>query len=159
MGVHSRPFAVKPRRKIRRRFAKIGAVPLLAPTQIQEGAILLTRISPMTTLSKSLLVATIVSFLLGFAFVTGWIGVRDAVALYVAMPLGAVFFGLFLITHMLEKESEAFDADQRGAKPKPRQESNPASTNPERQGQSQETPDGLAWDNKSTGDWRARHRD
>jgi len=34
-------------------------------------------------------------------------------ALYAILPVGAVFFGLFLIAKMLEQETQAFDLQQR----------------------------------------------
>ena len=39
----------------------------------------------------------------------------NASALCVLLPLGAVFFGLFLISKMLETETAAFDREQQAA--------------------------------------------
>jgi len=64
------------------------------------------------TLTKFLLVLTIMGFALGLLFVTDVIKVGDAVGWYMTLPAGAIFFGLFLITLMLEKEVAAFDQEQ-----------------------------------------------
>jgi hypothetical protein len=66
----------------------------------------------MTRITKNLLALSVAGFVIGMAFVTGIIDVSNAVALYVALPLGAVFFGLFLIFRMLEKESSQYDDAQ-----------------------------------------------
>ena len=65
----------------------------------------------MATMTKNLLAICITSLAAGLAFVTGVINVEHAVALYVALPLGAVFFGLFLISRMLEKEVSLYDEE------------------------------------------------
>ena len=66
----------------------------------------------MKTLTKFLLVLTVTGFVLGLLFVTDVIQVGDAVGWYMTLPAGAIFFGLFLITLMLEKEVAAFDQEQ-----------------------------------------------
>ena len=67
----------------------------------------------MTKITKSLLGLSIVGIGSGLVFVSGLINVQDKVAYYVSLPAGAIFFGLFLISLMLEKESAAYDAEQR----------------------------------------------
>lgn len=67
----------------------------------------------MSKLTKSLLVLTILGFVIGLIFVTGVINVGDAVALYMVLPAGAIFFGLFLISKMLDKEVALHDAEVR----------------------------------------------
>ena len=67
----------------------------------------------MTKITRRLLVISIVCLAAGLAFVTGIIDVRNAVALYVALPAGAILFGLFLIFKMLEKETLLYDEEQR----------------------------------------------
>ena len=67
----------------------------------------------MTRTTKSLLIISVVCLLAGMAFVTGLINVEKASGLYVALPFGAIFFGLFLLSKMLEKESAHYDAEQR----------------------------------------------
>lgn len=64
----------------------------------------------MTT--KSLLAACILCTVLGLAFAAGIVHVDKYAELYVMLPLGAVFFGLFLISHMLKKELADYDREQ-----------------------------------------------
>ena len=66
----------------------------------------------MTKTTTNLLSASIACIIIGLAFVTGIVNVESTVALYVALPLGAVFFGLFLISRMLEKEVVQYDEEQ-----------------------------------------------
>jgi hypothetical protein len=63
--------------------------------------------------TKILLGLSIAGLALGLTFVTGLINVEHLVALYVALPVGAIFFGLFLISLMLERESAQFDREHR----------------------------------------------
>ena len=67
----------------------------------------------MSKITKTLLTLSVTGLVFGTAFVTGLLGMENVVALYVVLPLGAVFFGLFLISLMLEKEDALFDKDQR----------------------------------------------
>jgi hypothetical protein len=66
----------------------------------------------MTKLTKTFLVLGVAGFLAG--------GVIDAIGTNVdpkwtvVLPLGAVFFGLFLIFLMLQKEMAAFDREESG---------------------------------------------
>jgi hypothetical protein len=66
----------------------------------------------MTTTTK-LLCISLASLVVGLAFVTGIVNVQNTAAFYVALPLGAVFLGLFLISKLLEKEASLYDAEQR----------------------------------------------
>ncbi len=66
----------------------------------------------MSKLPKIMLVLMIFNFLAAGLFLTGLVNVSSVSALYVTFPLGATFYGLFLIAHLLEKETVAFDADQ-----------------------------------------------
>jgi ABC-type nickel/cobalt efflux system permease component RcnA len=59
--------------------------------------------------TKKLLILSLACLVMGLGFVTGVINVKELVGLYVALPLGAVFFGLFLIFRMLEKETSLYD--------------------------------------------------
>ena len=65
----------------------------------------------MAKTTKNLLVISIATLVLGLIFVTGIVNVQGTVALYVVLPLGAVFLGLFLIFRMLEKESALYDEE------------------------------------------------
>jgi len=66
----------------------------------------------MEKTTKVLLALAITGIVAGLAFVTGIINVRAMVALYVALPFGAIAFGLFLIAKLLEKEVAVFDNEQ-----------------------------------------------
>jgi hypothetical protein len=57
----------------------------------------------MTKTTKILLLISLLAFALGFTGIVWWFGV----------PIGAIFFGLFLISKMMEKEAALFDAEQR----------------------------------------------
>jgi len=59
------------------------------------------------------MIISIVFLVLGLAFVTGIIDAQNAVGLYVALPAGAIFFGLFMIFRILEKEAALFDEEER----------------------------------------------
>ena len=67
----------------------------------------------MGTMTKTLLIVSLAGLTAGLAFVTGLVNVQTAVWLYVALPAGAVFFGLFLIARLLEHETAQYDAEQR----------------------------------------------
>ena len=67
----------------------------------------------MTKATKILLGLSIVGLATGLIFVTGLVNVGNMVALYVALPVGAIFFGLFLISKLLEKDTALFDNEQR----------------------------------------------
>ena len=67
----------------------------------------------MSKITKTLLTLSVTGMVFGTAFVTGLLGMENVVSLYVVLPLGAVFFGLFLISLVLEKEDALFDKDQR----------------------------------------------
>jgi len=58
----------------------------------------------MTLLTKSLLVLALVGFAVGFATNFLW---------RIGLPLGAVCFGLFLISKILERESALYDQEHR----------------------------------------------
>lgn len=69
----------------------------------------------MKMMTKVLLIVSVLSMVVGIAFFTGLLKVHNAWALYVTLPAGASIFGWFLITRMLEKESELFEQDRRGS--------------------------------------------
>jgi uncharacterized membrane protein len=62
-------------------------------------------------MAKKLLVLSIVSLVIGLAFVTGVVNVQSMVAFYVALPLGAVLLGLSLIFRTFEKEAALYDEE------------------------------------------------
>jgi hypothetical protein len=64
----------------------------------------------MTTLSKILLSVSAAGFAAGSIIDFG--GFNVIPALTAVLPLGAVFFGLFMISLMLEKEMAKFDAEE-----------------------------------------------
>jgi hypothetical protein len=64
----------------------------------------------MTTLSKTLVAISVTGFTAGSVMDFGGFSVIPA--LTVALPLGAFFFGLSLISFMLEKEMAKFDEEE-----------------------------------------------
>jgi hypothetical protein len=64
----------------------------------------------MTTLSKTLLTVTITGLVAGSVIDFGGFNLDPAWT--VALPFGAIFYGLFLISFMLEKEVAKFDEDE-----------------------------------------------
>jgi hypothetical protein len=68
---------------------------------------------------KALLILSIITLLAGLALNAGLLGVSESGILYTVLPLGAVFFGLFLIARVLEKESARYDAEHRTPPPGP----------------------------------------
>jgi hypothetical protein len=68
----------------------------------------------MGKMTKTLLGLSLVGILAGLVFTAGLVNAVNS-ALYTVLPLGAVFFGLFLISMVLEKESALYDQEQRAA--------------------------------------------
>jgi hypothetical protein len=64
----------------------------------------------MTTLTKTCLAASLIGFAIGS--VVDFSNLTIDSTWTVAMPLGAVFFGLFLISLMLQREMAAFDQEE-----------------------------------------------
>jgi len=64
-------------------------------------------------MAKKLLIISIVALVIGLAFVTGIVNAQSMVDLYVVLPLGAVFLGLFLVFRSFEKEASLYDEEQR----------------------------------------------
>ena len=69
----------------------------------------------MSKLTKTLLVLSCIGLVSGLIFVTGLVNVGNLSFLYVALPSGAIFFGLFLISKLLEKEVALHDAEIQAA--------------------------------------------
>ena len=69
----------------------------------------------MTTTTKTLLTLSLVGLLGGLMFVTGFIDAGNMTAFYIVFPAGAILFGLFLISKLLEKETAAYDKEQQAA--------------------------------------------
>jgi hypothetical protein len=59
----------------------------------------------------------------------GFSNARPNVFFYLGLPLGAIFFSLFLIFQLMEKESALYDEQQRAPEPA-RQEVAPAPSRP-----------------------------
>lgn len=66
----------------------------------------------MSRMPKTLLWLSIACFVLGGAVNLDLINPRGMAASYIILPLGAVFFGLFLIVLMLQREGEKHQEDQ-----------------------------------------------
>jgi hypothetical protein len=64
----------------------------------------------MTTLTKTFLATAVIGFIVGS--VIDFSNLTTDPKWTVAMPLGAVSFGLFLISLMLQKEMAAFDREE-----------------------------------------------
>jgi hypothetical protein len=78
----------------------------------------LTRISlPIMNLAKTLLVLSIVCMVVGGVLNIGWMDLGSWDALYTIFPLGAVFFGLFLIVKVLENERSENEPDRHLTEP------------------------------------------
>ena len=67
----------------------------------------------MSKMTKTLLILSLSLLATGLVFVTNLVNVQNAVAFYVALPAGAIFFGLFLISRCLQAETALFDQEQR----------------------------------------------
>jgi len=63
-------------------------------------------------MSKKLFILSLVAIVAGLAFVMNIINVENIVALYVALPLGAIFLGLALVFRSFEKEMAVYDEEQ-----------------------------------------------
>lgn len=68
----------------------------------------------MSRLTKIMLGLTVINSVASALFLTGIINVSAAPGLYVVFPLAAVFYGMFLICRMLEKDVVEFDAEHCG---------------------------------------------
>lgn len=65
----------------------------------------------MKKFTKVLLALTVICFALGVLVTVGVFDISQFVDLALLLPAGAVFFGLFLVYHVFEKEIAAFDAE------------------------------------------------
>ena len=67
----------------------------------------------MSRLTKFMLAMLIASAVATVLFLTGIVDVNAVPGLYVAFPLAAILYGVFLICLALDKEVARFDAEQR----------------------------------------------
>lgn len=67
----------------------------------------------MTKLTKSLTLLGVLGVGAGVVINSGLVDVGNLPAFYVALPFGAIFLGLALISKLLEKESAVYDQEQR----------------------------------------------
>jgi hypothetical protein len=67
----------------------------------------------MIKTTKVLLLLALAGLVSGLLFVSGGLNSGGVVALHVLLPMGAVFFGLFLLCKVLEKETALHDEEQR----------------------------------------------
>jgi hypothetical protein len=65
----------------------------------------------MSKLTKLYLVLGVLFSLAGILFNADVLGTGGVTACYVALPLGAVFLGLFIVCRMLGQEAARFDAE------------------------------------------------
>ena len=68
----------------------------------------------MSRLTKSMLALMIINGVASLLFLTGLLDVGSFPGLYVAFPLAATFYGLFLISRIFEKDMARFDAEHCG---------------------------------------------
>jgi hypothetical protein len=66
----------------------------------------------MTKPTKTLFILGASGLILGVILVAGIIPVHDAPSLFVVLPTGAILFGIFLISLILEKETALYDRQQ-----------------------------------------------
>jgi hypothetical protein len=71
----------------------------------------------MGKMTKLLLVLALMGLGSGLIFASGLVQVKDLPGLYATLPVGAICFGLFLISLMLEKESALFDEEHSRSEP------------------------------------------
>jgi len=67
----------------------------------------------MSRLTKIMLGLMIANAVASALTLTGIVNVSDFPGFYVVFPLAAIFYGMFLICHILEKDVTEFDAEQR----------------------------------------------
>jgi hypothetical protein len=66
----------------------------------------------MSVMTKTLLWLSLTCLVSGLVLVSPFVKVEIAASLYVLLPAGAILFGLFLISFVLQKEAAAYDAEQ-----------------------------------------------
>ena len=67
----------------------------------------------MSRLTKIMLALLIINSIASVLFLTGIVNINGFPGLYVVFPLAAVFYGMFLICWMLQKNVAAFDTEER----------------------------------------------
>jgi len=67
----------------------------------------------MSTATRTLLILALANLVAGLIFATGLVHLNDLSALYVTLPAGAIFSGLFLLFRMLEKETAYYNQEQK----------------------------------------------
>lgn len=67
----------------------------------------------MSRLTKTMLGLLISNSIASLLFLTGIVNINRFPGLYVVFPLAAVFYGMFLICWMLQKNVAAFDTEER----------------------------------------------
>jgi Mg2+/Co2+ transporter CorB len=72
----------------------------------------------MSKVTKMMLGFMLVNAVAAVLFLTGVVDVSQVPGFYVALPLAAIFYGMFVICRVLDKEVAAFNAE-RGAHPWP----------------------------------------
>ena len=86
-------------------------------TQVKDGipaeGKLAQKTQVMSKTTKLLFALAIIALILGLAFNVGVVNNFNLDLVYTVLPLGAVSFGLFLIAKVLEKETQAYDEEQK----------------------------------------------
>ena len=88
----------------------------------------------MAKATKILLALSLAGLGIGLILVTGLVSAQNAVGFYVMLPAGAICFGLFLISKMLEKETAQFDQEERERLASAERIARTRSPNPQRTG-------------------------
>jgi hypothetical protein len=67
----------------------------------------------MSRPTKIMLGLTIINLIASALFLPGIVNISGFPGLYIVFPLAAVFYGMFLICRMIQKDVAEFDAEQR----------------------------------------------
>jgi hypothetical protein len=67
----------------------------------------------MSRLTKIMLTSLIINIVASVLFLSGVVNISAVPGLYVTFPLAAIFYGMFLICRMLQKDVAQFDTEQR----------------------------------------------
>jgi hypothetical protein len=84
----------------------------------------------MSRLTKTMLVLLILNTAAAALFLSGVVDVSRVPGLYLTFPLAAIFYGLFLICWMLDREVTAFDAEQHAGRSHPGPDIEPHNVEP-----------------------------
>lgn len=84
----------------------------------------------MSRLTKTMLALLILNTAAAALFLSGVVDASRVPGLYLTFPLAAIFYGLFLICWMLDREVAAFDAEQHAGRSHPGPDIQPHNVEP-----------------------------